>query len=126
MNETVQKYFNAMQQGADGEDDLVGLFVDDAVYQEPFGGQTLTGRDAIREWLRASRAQAPPDLQITVERIDIVGDVVEATWTCESPIFLSPTRGRDRFTIRNGKIVRLESEVVEPPTLVNDGEALNG
>jgi len=74
-----------MQQGADGEDDLVGLFVDDAVYQEPFGGQTLTGRDAIREWLRASRAQAPPDLQITVERIDIVGDVVEATWTCERP-----------------------------------------
>jgi SnoaL-like domain len=59
MNETLQKYFKAMQRGMDGEDELVGLFAGDAVDQEPFGGQTLTGRDAIREWLRASRVQAP-------------------------------------------------------------------
>ena len=123
MDETVQTYFNAMQRGPDGEEDLLDLFAGDAVYQEPFGGQSLTGRDAIRAWLRDSRAQAPPDLRITVERIDIVGQVVEATWLCESPIFLSPTRGRDRFTIRDGKIARLESEVLEPPVLVSDGEA---
>jgi len=49
MNETLQKYFKAMQRGMDGEDELAGLFAGDAVYQEPFGGQTLTGRDAIRE-----------------------------------------------------------------------------
>jgi hypothetical protein len=59
----------------------------------------------------------PPDLVIHVERIDVVGEVVEATWTCESPIFLEPTRGRDRFTIRGGKIERLESEVLVPPVL---------
>jgi SnoaL-like domain len=103
MNETVQKYFNAMQRGTEGEDHLVDLFAVDAVYDEPFGGETLTGREAIRGWLRASRVQAPPDLTITVERIDITGEVVEAIWMCESPIFLSPTRGRDRFTIRDGR-----------------------
>jgi hypothetical protein len=66
MDGTVQKYFKAMQRGADGEDDLVGLFAGDAVCQEPFGGR-------------------PPD------------------------------QGRaDRFTIRDGKIMRLESEVLEP------------
>lgn len=117
MDETVEKYFNAMGRGSDGEAELLGLFADDAVYREPFGGQTLTGRDAIAEWVRASREQAPPDLVITVERIDVVGEVVEATWTCEAPIFVEPTRGRDRFTIRGGKIERLESEVLVPPVM---------
>lgn len=117
MDDTVEKYFNAMQRGSEGEDELLALFADDAVYHEPFGGQTLNGRDAIGDWIRASRDQAPPDLVINVERIDVVGEVVEATWTCESPIFVTPTRGRDRFTIRGGKIERLESEVLEPPVL---------
>jgi hypothetical protein len=126
MDETVQKYFNAMQQGPEGEDELLALFTDDAVYQEPFGGETLTGRDAIAAWVRASRDQAPPDLVINVERIDVVGEVVEATWTCESPIFASPTRGRDRFTIRGGKISRLESEVLQPPVMRGDGEVRDG
>jgi hypothetical protein len=117
MGETVQRYFRAMQRGSEGEDELVELFADDGVYEEPFGGETLKGRDEIRRWLRASREQAPPDLEVKVERIDIVGEVVEAAWICESPIFLRPTRGRDRFTIRGGKIVRLESKVTEPPVL---------
>ena len=120
MGETVEKYFNAMQRGPEGEDDLLALFADDAVYREPFGGRTLTGRDEIAQWVRASRDQAPPDLVINVERIDVVGEVVEATWSCESPIFLEPTRGRDRFTIRDGKIERLDSEVLQPPVMRGD------
>jgi ketosteroid isomerase-like protein len=117
MDDTAQKYFNAMQRGSEGEDELLALFAEDAVYREPFGGQTLSGREEIGRWVRASRDQAPPDLVINVERIDVVGEVVEATWTCESPVFLEPTRGRDRFTIRDGKIERLESEVLEPPVM---------
>jgi ketosteroid isomerase-like protein len=117
MDETVQTYFNAMQRGSEGEDELLALFADDAVYQEPFGRQTLEGRDAIAAWVRASREQAPPELVIEVERIDVVGEVVEATWTCDSPIFARPTRGRDRFTIRAGKIARLESEILQPPVM---------
>ena len=124
MDDTVEKYFNAMQRGSEGEDELLALFADDAVYREPFGGQTLRGRDEIARWIRASRDQAPPDLVINVERIDAVGEVIEATWTCESPIFVQPTRGRDRFTIRAGKIEQLESEILEPPVI--RGEARNG
>jgi hypothetical protein len=124
MDDIVETYFRAMQRGSEGEDELVGLFAENAVYREPFGGQTLSGRDAIGEWIRASRDQAPPDLVVNVERIDVVGEIVEATWNCESPIFLEATRGRDRFTIREGKIERLESEVMQPPVLrgeVRDG-----
>jgi hypothetical protein len=71
---------------------------------------------AISEATSRSRG---PDLTITVDRIDIVGEVVEATWVCESPIFVRPTRGLDRFTIRRGKIVRLESTMTEAPELAH-------
>jgi ketosteroid isomerase-like protein len=104
-----------MQRGPDGEDDLVALFAEDAVYVEPFSGGVHEGRDAIRAWLNASWADAPPDLALTVERIDAAGDTVETHWTCESPAFARPARGRDRFTIRDGRIARLESRLVEAP-----------
>lgn len=32
MRETVERYFRAMQRGPEGEDELVALFADDAVY----------------------------------------------------------------------------------------------
>ena len=106
-----------MQRGREGEDELVALFADDAVYVEPFSGGTHEGRDAIRAWLDGSWSDAPPDLRLTVERIDVAGDTVEAHWTCESPAFARPARGRDRFTIRDGRIARLESTIVEAPAL---------
>jgi ketosteroid isomerase-like protein len=113
----VERYFRAMQRGPDGEDDLVALFAEDAVYVEPFTGGTHEGRDAIRAWLNGSRADAPPDLRLTVERVDVAGDTVEAHWTCESPAFARPATGRDRFTIRDGRIARLESTLVQAPEL---------
>jgi ketosteroid isomerase-like protein len=113
----LERYFRAMQRGPEGEDELVALFTDDAVYVEPFSGRTHSGREAIREWLRSSWADQPPGIRLTVERVDVIEEVVEARWTCESDAFEAPARGRDRFTVRDGKIARLDSELIEQPTL---------
>ena len=45
---TVERYFAAMQRGAEAEDEMMALFSDNATYTEPFGGQmrTSVGRDA--------------------------------------------------------------------------------
>jgi hypothetical protein len=115
MDETLERYFRAMQRGPEGEDELVALFAEDAVYVEPFSAGEHVGRDAIREWLRGSWQDQPPGITITVEQIDVVEQVVEAHWRCESDAFARPARGRDRFTIRDGQIARLESELLEPP-----------
>jgi hypothetical protein len=104
-----------MQRGPDGEDELVALFAEDAVYVEPFTGGEHVGRDAIRDWLRTSFDDQPPGIRITVERLHVVEQVIEASWVCESTAFARPARGRDRFTIRDGQIARLETELLEPP-----------
>jgi ketosteroid isomerase-like protein len=115
MDDTLRRYFHAMQRGPEAEDELIALFADDAVYVEPFDAAEHIGREAIRDWVRGSWAQRPPAMRLTVERVDVVGHVVEACWVCESEAFARPARGRDRFTIRKGRISRLESELLEPP-----------
>lgn len=99
--------------------ELASLFADDAVYVEPFtpGGGIHTGRDAIAAWLQASQKDAPPELTLTVDRIDTHEDVLDVAWTCDSSAFSRPSRGRDRFTLRDGKIARLETTITEPPEL---------
>jgi ketosteroid isomerase-like protein len=117
MDETLDRYFRAMQRGPEGEDELVALFAEDAVYIEPFSGQQHTGRDAIRAWLRGSLRDQPPGIRLTVDRLDVVEQTIVASWTCESDAFARPARGRDHFTIRDGRITRLESRLTEPPEL---------
>ena len=54
----------------------------------------------------------------TVRRVEGAGDggvAITTEWTCESSAFATPSRGRDEFTVRDGKIVRLETTIVEPP-----------
>ena len=111
----LERYFRAMQRGPESEEELIALFADDAVYVEPFSARTHSGREAIREWLRSSWADQPPGIRLAVDRIDVIEEVVEVSWTCESDIFDAPARGRDRFTIRDGKISRLHSELLEQP-----------
>lgn len=119
MSETIERFFKAMQRGPDGHDELLALFAEDAVYIEPFspGGGVHEGKDEIRAWLAQSQQNAPPDLRLTVDRLDAAEGLVEAFWTCESPAFARPSRGRDRFTIADGRIVRLETTLLELPEL---------
>jgi ketosteroid isomerase-like protein len=119
MNETLTRYFKAMQHGPDGLAELISLFTDDAVYLEPFtpGGGKHVGRETIAEWLAQSQTHAPPELRLTIERVDAHEDEIEVVWECQSPAFSQPSRGNDRFTLRDGKIARLETTVTQPPQL---------
>jgi ketosteroid isomerase-like protein len=114
----VERYFAAMQRGPDGHDELVELFAVDAEYVEPFTGRgPHRGREEIRAFLARSAPYAPADLRVHVERLDIAAGQVTATWRCESPDFSRPSRGQDSFTIRDGRIQRLETILIEPPEL---------
>lgn len=57
MNETLTRYFKAMQTGPDGLAELISLFTDDAVYIEPFtpGGGRHVGRGRIGSGSRNRR-----------------------------------------------------------------------
>lgn len=107
----VDNLFKAMQMGPDGEELMMSLFADDAVLIEPFSGKPRTheGLDAVREAFRDSwKEPPPPDMKLVLDRADRDGDRVRAEWTCTSPVFPAPMRGYDLFTIRDGKITRLE------------------
>jgi len=108
-----------MQRGADGEDALLALFHDDAEYIESFGGQRCEhhGRQAIRAWFQSSWAHQPPDIAISIERVDVDGEAVRAEWICDSSVFATPTRGVDTYVVRDGLIIRLETVVTDHPTL---------
>jgi len=84
--EIVQSYFEAMKAGPDAAEALFALFADDAVYVEPFSGteQTYEGRPAIEACLRGGWGHTPRDLELTVSRIDVDGDVVRSEWVCTS------------------------------------------
>lgn len=112
--EVVERYFQAMRQGADAAEALFELFADDAVYTEPFSGspQTFRGRDAIEARLRAGWAETPPDLVLQVDRIDVEGQVVTSHWTCTSPAFPAPVKGRDVCTVRDGRIHHLDVRIL--------------
>ena len=108
--EVVQSYFKAMQGGPAAADDLFALFADDAVYVEPFTGSERTheGKAAIEACIRGSWTDAPPDLELEVNRVDVDGEVVRSEWTCTSPAFEGPVKGIDVCTVQQGRIRRLE------------------
>ena len=107
----VENLFKARQAGPGGEELMMSLFADDAVFIEPFGGEPRTheGIDAIRSaFLDMWREPPPPDMKLDLLRADRDGNRVRAEWTCTSPVFEAPMNGFDLFTIDNGKITRLE------------------
>ena len=114
----IERYFAAMRRGAAAEDELMDLFGDDSVYVEPFTGEEepWVGKDAIRQALRKGWETPLPDLELTVERIEIRDGKAVADWVCTSPALPGPIEGRDRYTIVNGKIVRLEVAIRDEPT----------
>ena len=118
-HDVVRRYLLAMQRGAEAEDELVSLFDNDAEYIESFSGERTThrGLDAIRAWVRDSWPHQPPDIVLTIERLDVDRGEVRAEWTCHSSAFETPSRGRDTYLIRNGRIQRLETAVLRMPTL---------
>ena len=115
----VENMFKAMQAGPNGEEAMMALFAEDAVFTEPFSGQpqTHTGADAIRASFLEMWANPAPDMQLHVDRIDLDADRIRADWTCTSPVFTTPMKGHDVFTIRDGKIANLEVIVTDMPPM---------
>ena len=115
----VENLFKAMQAGPSGEDEMMSLFADDAVFIEPFSGQVRTheGKTAIRVSFQEMWREPVPDLQLTLDRVDLDGERLRAEWTCTSPVFPQPMRGYDLFTIGLGKISRLEITVTDMPPM---------
>jgi hypothetical protein len=113
----VEGLFRAMQAGPAGEDLMMSLFRDDAVFIEPFGGEPVAhrGHEAIRASFQQQTAHPLPDMVLNLERVDVDGAVVRAEWTCASSAFPSPMRGHDLFTIKDGKIDRLGIVVTGMP-----------
>ena len=113
----VDRLFKAMQAGPSGEREMMALFSDNAVFVEPFSGmpQTHTGKDAIKTSFQSMWKTPAPDLKLIVDRVDLDGKNVRAEWTCTSPVFPTPMRGYDLFSIREGLIERLEIYVTEMP-----------
>lgn len=115
----VEQYFSAMRRKAGGIEDLIALFDDNAVYVEPFSamGQptTRSGKSDIGAFLRATPENTPPDMEVSVDRIDLEGRHVRADWTCTSAAFARPMRGYDLFEIEKDKIIRLETTLTEAP-----------
>jgi ketosteroid isomerase-like protein len=113
----VENLFKAMQAGPSGESLMMSLFHDDAVFIEPFSGRPVThnGREAIRASFRQQNEHPLPDMKLTLDRVDLDGPLVRAEWTCSSSAFAEPMRGHDLFTIKDGKISRLEIIVTGMP-----------
>ena len=112
---TVRQFFAAMQSGAAAERDLMSLFSDDAVYVEPFAGSPRTheGKPAIRRAMAEGWKTPLPDMRIRVNRVDVDGGVVRAHWSCFSPALPGGEgSGENTFTMRDGKIVRLETRLL--------------
>lgn len=115
--DVIERYFAAMRRGAAAEGDMMALFADDAVYVEPFTGETepWVGKEAVRTALRRGWAQPLPDLELEVRRIDISGSEATAEWVCTSPALPGPVTGKDEYTIADGKITRLVVQIVGSP-----------
>lgn len=114
--DVIERYFAAMRRGAAAEDEMMALFSDDAVYIEPFTGETepWVGKESVRTALRRGWEQPLPDLELVVRRIDIRDGGATTEWVCTSPGLPGPVVGRDEYTIVDGKIARLEVRIADP------------
>jgi ketosteroid isomerase-like protein len=114
---TVEHYLASMQAGPGGVEDLVNLFDDEAVYVEPFTGQPQvhTGKAEIHAFFAHALEQDMRDARLTLDRLDMDGEQLRSEWTCHLPNMSAPLRGFDMLTLREGRILRLETTVTESP-----------
>lgn len=114
MRDVIHRYFAAMRRGASAEDDLVGLFSADAVYEEPFSDEPpAVGVEAIRRRLRLGWETPLPDMELDVLEVEVDGDRGWSRWECRSPALPGPVRGEDRYLIVDGLIRRLEVKILD-------------
>jgi ketosteroid isomerase-like protein len=113
----VDAYFAAMRRGSEAEADMMALFTDDAVYDEPFSGelQPAVGADAIRDRFRYGWKQPMPGLELDVLSVDVAGSTAISRWECRADVFPAPVRGTDHYEFREGRISSLRVTLDEAP-----------
>ena len=86
---------------------------------EPFSGQPRKhqGRDAIMAFFRETMKNPPPEMNVTLDRLDMDQDRIRAEWTCTSSAFPKPMRGYDLYRISDGKIQHTEVVLTEMPPM---------
>jgi uncharacterized protein (TIGR02246 family) len=108
-DELYGKYIAGMNDGDPAA--VAALFADDGVYVEPFSTGTpneVRGRAAIEEYFRQSVQMRPKDMTVSVDRIDVDGELVRTKWTCSSADWDAPMQGSDEMRVGDGRIKRLE------------------
>ena len=114
----IEQVTAAMQAGDAGKEAMIALFADDATLIDSFSGQqqTSAGKDAVRARYYAMVAEPrPPDFLLKLDRLDTDGKQVIANWSCTSSVFPGPMLGVSHYTIRDGKIQRLEIKITRMP-----------
>lgn len=110
----IESYARAMSAGPAGLEELTGLFAQDAVYIEPWTMMGIPtehiGAADIRTFFEESLPKNPPDFKVTIDQIDLDGEAIRTAWTCTSAMIPAPVRGIDLYTIRDGRIARLETQ----------------
>lgn len=107
-HQVIDSYFAAMRRGSEAEDELIGLFAEDAVYEEPFTPEPpAVGIEEIRKRFRLGWETPLPDLELDVLEVQIDGPNCRSRWECRSPALPGPVEGEDHYEIVDGKIARL-------------------
>ena len=111
VQDSLDRYYDAMRRGRAAEDQLVELFTDDGVYSTDLLGKRteVVGRPAIRHWLSRSWEQSPPEMELSVDEVVVEEGSATVRWTCTSPVFHGPMRGTDRFELEGERIRRLHT-----------------
>lgn len=114
----IDTYFAAMRLGPDGAQDMLALFTENAVYVEPFTGQSepAVGIDEIRDRLRVGWEAPLPEMELDVLEIEILGATARSRWECRSPALPDDMQGEDRYWFEDGKIARLEVILLHDPS----------
>lgn len=113
----IANFFLAMQAGPSGAEILGSFFADDAVYSEPFSGQSKPhrGRDAILAAFAASRSEDFSDAVINLGAVEVEAETITVKWTCYSQAIPGGSgSGTNVFTVSNGKIVSLVTTIDMP------------
>ncbi len=106
----VSNFFLAMQAGEPGAAALEAMFAEDAIYEEPFTGETRRheGRAAIMKAMALGWEMPMEDTRLQVRHAETTGGEVRVAWTCYSPsIPGGQGSGLNRFTFEGDKITSL-------------------
>ena len=106
----ISNFFLAMQAGETAQHAIAACFSEDAVYVEPFTGETRRheGKPAVMKAMALGWQMPMIDTRIEVRSASIEPGHVTVDWTCHSPSLPGGKgSGQNRFVIEDGLITEL-------------------